>query len=75
MADSDTVIQQRLDTAPQEVENVDIYDYVVVNENFEDSVEAIVNIIEAEKRTLERQRPFVEQYRTELEQWQEEQRT
>jgi len=73
--DSETVIQQRLETSPQEVENVDLYDYVVVNENFEDSVEAIVHIIEAEKRTLERQRPFVERYRDELDQWQEEQRT
>jgi guanylate kinase len=73
--DSETVIQQRLDTAPREVENVDSYDYVVVNENFADSVEAIVHIIEAEKRNLERQRPFVERYRDELEQWQEEQRT
>ena len=72
--DSETVIQQRLETSPREVENVEIYDYVVVNERFEDSVEAIVHIIEAEKRTLERQRPFIEKYRAELEQWQEEQR-
>lgn len=71
--DSETAIRQRLATSPQEVENVDLYDYVVVNENFETSVARIVNIIEAEKCALARMRPFIERYRVELMQWQEEQ--
>ncbi len=39
--DSDRAIQQRLSTAPSEVEEVDLYDYVVVNEDFEVSVARI----------------------------------
>ena len=73
--DSDTVIRQRLETSPQEVENVDIYDYVVVNENFEESVQVIVHIIEAEKHRLKRQRGFIRKYEKELTAWQEEQQT
>ncbi len=70
--DSETVIQQRLETSPQEVENVDLYDYIVINEEFETSVNAIVHIIEAEKLALERQRPFIDSYRAQLLDWQEE---
>jgi guanylate kinase len=72
--DSETVIRQRLETSPQEVENVDIYDYVIVNADFEKSVEAVVHIIEAEKHRLKRQRRFIEKYEQELRAWQEEQK-
>jgi guanylate kinase len=71
--DSETAIQQRLATSPQEVENVDLYDYVVVNQDFETSVSRIVNIIEAEKCALARMRPFIERYKVELDQWKKEQ--
>ena len=59
-------IRKRLEGAPQEVENVDLYDYVVVNEDFEESVKSIVHIIEAEKCALERMRSFIEKYSEEL---------
>ncbi len=59
-------IRKRLRRAPEEVEGVELYDYVIVNENFEDSVQRIVHIIEAEKCALERMRPFIEQYSSEL---------
>jgi guanylate kinase len=70
--DSETAILQRLRTSPQEVENVELYDYVIVNEKFESSVECIVHIIEAEKCARERMVPFIERYRVALKQWQEE---
>jgi len=66
-------LQARLRAAPQEVENVELYDYVVVNKNFEESVNRIVHIIEAEKHRLKRQRGFISRYEQELIDWQEEQ--
>lgn len=73
--DSDKAIEQRLSTAPSEVEEVDLYDYVVVNEDFETSVDRIVHIIEAEKCALGRMRHFIERYKNELQDWQEANRT
>jgi len=63
---SESSIRKRLKGAPQEIENVELYDYVIVNEEFEDSVEKITHIIEAEKCSLERMRPFIEKYSEEL---------
>lgn len=60
--DSKITISKRLKGAYQEVENVELYDYVIVNENFEHSVNRIVHIIEAEKCARERMRPFIEKY-------------
>ena len=59
-------IRKRLKGAPQEVENVELYDYVIVNEDFNESVEKIVHIIEAGKCALERMRPFIDRYSEEL---------
>ena len=59
-------MKARLEAAPQEVENVELYDYVVVNENFEDSVQKIVHIIEAERSALERMRTFIDRYSAEF---------
>jgi len=55
-------LQARLRAAPQEVENVELYDYVVVNEKFEESVNRIVHIIEAERCALVRMRTFIDRY-------------
>ncbi len=55
-------LKARLRAAPQEVENVELYDYVVVNEDFEESVNRIVHIIEAERCALERMRAFIDRY-------------
>ena len=60
--DSRSAIRKRLEGANQEVENVELYDYVIVNEDFEHSVSLIVHIIEAEKCARERMRPFIEKY-------------
>jgi len=71
--DEEKVIRQRLQAAPQEVENAELYDYVVVNSEFEESVQRIVHIIEAEKCALKRMRTFIAEYAAELERWQKEQ--
>jgi guanylate kinase len=47
--DSDHVIRRRLDTARQEIENYDKYDYILVNDRLEDSVEALQAIVLAER--------------------------
>ncbi len=70
--DEEDTIRDRLRAAPQEVENAELYDYVVVNEDFEDSVVRIVHIIEAEKCVRERMQPFIADYAAQLEQWQKE---
>ncbi len=70
--DEEGTIRERLKAAPQEVEGAELYDYVVVNEDFEVSVGRIVHIIEAEKCALTRMRPFIGEYAAELERWQEE---
>ncbi|MFC1545401.1 guanylate kinase [Gemmatimonadota bacterium] len=59
-------LKARLEAASHEVENVELYDYVVVNENFEDSVQKIVHIIEAERSALERMRTFIDRYSAEF---------
>lgn len=64
--DEEATIRKRMESAPQEVENVELYDYVVVNKDFEESVQQIVHIIEAERCALTRMRPFIEKYSAEL---------
>lgn len=59
-------LKARLEAAPREVENIERYDYVVVNERFEESVNRIVHIIEAERCALERMRTFIEKYSAEI---------
>ncbi len=59
-------MRTRLESAYQEVENVELYDYVIVNEEFEESVKRIVHIIEAEKCALDRMRSFIDRYSDEL---------
>ncbi len=47
--DEDKVIQRRLATAGREIENYDKYDYILVNDRLEDSVEALKAIVLAER--------------------------
>jgi guanylate kinase len=47
--DSDQVIQRRLVTAGREIEKYDKYDYILVNDRLEDSVEALKAIVLAER--------------------------
>jgi guanylate kinase len=47
--DSEKVIQRRLDTARREIENYVKYDYILVNDRLEDSVELLQAIVLAER--------------------------
>jgi guanylate kinase len=47
--DADQVIQRRLVTAGREIEKYDKYDYILVNDRLEDSVEALKAIVLAER--------------------------
>ena len=47
--DSEKVIQRRLDTARREIENYVKYDYILVNDRLEDSVELLKAIVLAER--------------------------
>lgn len=48
--DSEEVIQRRLATASREIENYWKYDYILVNDRLEDSVEALKSILLAERQ-------------------------
>jgi guanylate kinase len=43
--DAEDVIQRRLVTARREIENYDKYDYILVNDRLEDSIEALQSIL------------------------------
>ncbi len=47
--DSEAVIQRRLDEATREIENYDKYDYILVNDRLEDSVDVLQAILLSER--------------------------
>jgi guanylate kinase len=47
--DAEDVVQRRLITASREIENYDKYDYILINDRLEDSVEALKAIVLAER--------------------------
>jgi guanylate kinase len=47
--DADDVIQRRLVTASREIENYEKYDYILINDRLEDSIEALMAILLAER--------------------------
>ena len=47
--DAEDVIQRRLVTASREIENYDKYDYILVNDRLEESVDALKSILLAER--------------------------
>jgi guanylate kinase len=47
--DAESVIQRRLVTASREIENYSKYDYILVNDRLEDSIEALTSILLAER--------------------------
>jgi len=49
--DSEEVIQRRLDAASREIENYDKYDYILVNDRLEDSVDTLQAILLSERLT------------------------
>jgi len=48
--DAEEVIQRRLVTASREIENYDKYDYILVNDRLEESIDALKSILLAERR-------------------------
>ncbi len=55
--DCEEVIQRRLVTASREIENYDRYNYILVNDHLEDSIEILKSIVRAE-RALRSGRPL-----------------
>jgi len=49
--DKEEVIQRRLVTASREIENYDKYDYILVNDRLEESIDALKSILLAERLT------------------------
>ena len=47
--DAEEVIQRRLVTATREIENYAKYDYILVNDRLEESIEALRSILLAER--------------------------
>ena len=47
--DAENVIQRRLVTASREIENYDKYDYILVNDRLEESIDALKSILLAER--------------------------
>src|ERR1700687_403308 len=47
--DAEPVIQRRLVTASREIENYDKYDYILVNDRLEESIDALKSILLAER--------------------------
>src|ERR1700687_38385 len=48
--DAEEVIQRRLVTASREIENYDKYDYILVNDRLDESIQALTAILLAERR-------------------------
>ncbi len=64
--DSLEVIQNRLDRAKEEVDYLEQYDYLVVNDDLEDCVDQMHQIIQAEHERTSRNHEFIESIRQEL---------
>jgi len=47
--DAEPVIQRRLVTASREIENYDKYDYILINDRLEESIDALKSILLAER--------------------------
>lgn len=47
--DSDAVIERRLSDAAREIRNYDLYDYVLINEDIDESARALASIVRAER--------------------------
>jgi guanylate kinase len=58
--DSEAAIRHRLEIARVEIQAIDEYDYVVVNDVLDDCVGELAAIVAAERARLERRRPAVE---------------
>ena len=54
--DSDEVIKKRLEVAREEMSYIKEYDYLVINEDLEETIEKIIAIISAERQKVSRQK-------------------
>lgn len=52
--EDDATIEKRLNIAKEELKQIDIYDYVVVNNTVEEATNNVINIIESEKSKVSR---------------------
>ena len=58
--DSDEVVKKRMDGASAEITHWAEYDYVVINEDLNKSVNAVLGILKAERMKRTRQKGLVE---------------
>jgi guanylate kinase len=54
---TEEIIQRRLQTASQEIENFGQYDYILVNDRLEESIDILKSILEAERLKRSQQTP------------------
>jgi guanylate kinase len=54
---TEAIIQRRLQTASQEIENFGQYDYILVNDRLEESIDSLTSIVEAERLKQSHQTP------------------
>ena len=52
--EDEETIQKRMQITKEELRQIDIYDYAVINDNLEETIEKIKNIIESEKSKISR---------------------
>ncbi len=64
--ESSEVIQQRLERANEEAQDIEFYDYIVVNDNLERCVTEIHQLVEAARQVPIRRKEFIKEIREEL---------
>ena len=55
--ETDNQIKQRLEAGKKEIAKSHLYDYAVTNVNIDESVDAILSIVHAEKKRMSRYQP------------------
>ncbi len=58
-------IEKRTATAARELEYLDMYDYIVLNDTVEQAVERMEQILSAERSRVTRNRDFIEELKKE----------
>jgi len=58
--DSDEVIERRLRDAAREIGNYGQYDYVIINNDLDQSIESLASIVRAERLRRERLEPQIQ---------------
>lgn len=63
------VARERLLRAVEESKEVDKYDYMIINDNLEESMEAVHNLIESQHNKISRNLEFVEQVKKDIKEY------